>query len=96
MLKSLVGGAALALNLGFPAVADEDAVKLKPGEGVEAVEQNCAVCHSLDYIQMNSVFLDQKGWQAEVAKMIKTFGAPVDEQDQARIVAYLAATYGKR
>lgn len=96
MLKSLVGAAALVFSPGFPAVADEDAVKLKLGEGVEAVERNCTACHSLDYIQMNSVFLDQKGWQAEVAKMVKTFGAPVDEQDQARIIAYLAATYGKR
>jgi sulfite dehydrogenase (cytochrome) subunit B len=96
MLKSLVGAAALVFSPGFAAVADEDAVKLKFGEGVEAVERNCTACHSLDYIQMNSVFLDQKGWQAEVAKMVKIFGAPVDEEDQARIFAYLAATYGKR
>jgi sulfite dehydrogenase (cytochrome) subunit B len=78
------------------ATADEDAIKLKPGDGLETVEQNCAACHSLDYIEMNSVFLDQEGWQAEVTKMVKTFGAPVDENDQAKIIAYLVANYGKR
>ena len=60
------------------------------------MEQNCATCHSLDYIEMNSVFLDQKAWEAEVTKMVKAFGAPVSEQDQAKIIAYLVAMYGKQ
>ncbi len=60
---------------------------MKPGEGLETIEQNCGACHSPDDIEMNSVFLDQKGWQAEVTKMVKAFGAPADEQDQAKIIA---------
>jgi hypothetical protein len=36
---------------------------LKPAEGVEIVQQNCISCHSLDYIHMNSPFLDEKGWR---------------------------------
>jgi predicted RNase H-like nuclease (RuvC/YqgF family) len=32
-------------------------------------------------------------WQAEVTKMIKTYGAPIDDSDVPRIVEYLAATY---
>jgi hypothetical protein len=45
---------------------------------------------------MNSPFLDEKGWTAEVTKMVKAFGAPVAEEDQARIIAYLVANYGKQ
>lgn len=52
-------------------------------------------CHSLDYILMNSVFLDEKGWTAEVTKMVKTFGAPVEEADQQQIIAYLVESYCK-
>jgi hypothetical protein len=32
-------------------------------------------------------------WQAEVTKMIKVYGAPIDDTDVAKIVEYLAATY---
>lgn len=96
MIRFLAWAASLALALSLPAHADEDAIKLKPGDGVEVVEGNCGVCHSLDYIQMNSPFLDQKGWQAEVTKMVKAFGAPVADEDQAKIIAYLVANYGKK
>lgn len=97
MRKLLIGIALLASTLVFAptALAEEDAIELKPGDGVEIVRQNCAACHSLDYIQMNSPFLDQKGWTAEVTKMVKTFGAPVEEADQQMIIEYLTANYGK-
>jgi hypothetical protein len=56
-MKSIVSATMLLLVL--PArLGGRDAIKLKTGEGLETVEQNCATCHSLDYIQMNSVFLD--------------------------------------
>lgn len=77
------------------AVADESAIELKPGGGLEVVQQNCVTCHSADYIQMNSPFLDEKGWTAEVTKMVKAFGAPVEEADQKKIIEYLTANYGK-
>jgi len=32
-------------------------------------------------------------WQAEVAKMIKVYGAPIDAADIGKIVEYLARTY---
>jgi mono/diheme cytochrome c family protein len=96
MTELAIATAALVFTFAIPVHADEDSIKLKPSEGVELVEQNCAQCHSLDYIEMNSVFLDQKGWQAEVTKMVKAFGAPVTEQDQAKIIAYLVAIYGKQ
>jgi sulfite dehydrogenase (cytochrome) subunit B len=77
------------------ASAAEDAIQLKPGKGAEVVEQNCAACHSLDYIQMNSPFLDRKGWQAEVTKMVKAFMAPISEPDQQQIIEYLSVNYAK-
>src|SRR6266511_6046673 len=79
MIRFLASAAIVAFAPSLPASADEDAIKLKPGDGFEVVEQNCVACHSLDYVQMNSPFLDQKGWTAEVTKMAKTFGAPIEE-----------------
>jgi mono/diheme cytochrome c family protein len=68
---------------------------LKDAPGKELVAANCSMCHSLDYIQMNSPFLDSKGWEASVNKMIKAMGAPVAEADVQKIVDYLASQYGK-
>jgi mono/diheme cytochrome c family protein len=78
------------------ALADEGQVKLKDAPGKELVVANCAMCHSLDYIPMNSVFLDRKGWEASVTKMIKVMGAPVKPEDAQRIIDYLAENYGKK
>jgi mono/diheme cytochrome c family protein len=75
--------------------AGEPQVVLKEGAGQLLVEANCIMCHSLDYIPMNSVFLDRKGWEGSVNKMIKVMGAPITEQDAAAIVDYLARNYGK-
>lgn len=84
-----------ALFLALPAYAGEGDIHLKDGPGKQLVEANCTMCHSLDYIQMNSPFLDRKGWEASVNKMIKAMGAPVAEGDAQKIVDYLAAQYGK-
>ncbi|QID33785.1 c-type cytochrome [Pampinifervens florentissimum] len=73
----------------------DENVKLKNGSGKDLVEANCVACHSLDYIQMNSPFLDKKGWEATVNKMIKVFGAPIKEEDVQKMVEYLSKYYGK-
>jgi mono/diheme cytochrome c family protein len=77
-----------------PALAAETPITLKPGPGGDLMEQNCSGCHSLDYVRMNAPFLTVDGWKAEIAKMRGGYGAPVDDADAAKIVAYLAATYG--
>lgn len=84
-----------ALLSTLPALAGEGDVRLKDAPGKELVAANCSMCHSLDYIQMNSPFLDHKGWEASVNKMIKAMGAPVAEADVQKIVEYLASQYGK-
>lgn len=75
--------------------ADESQIRLKEGPGKDLVAANCVMCHSLDYIPMNSPFLDQAGWKKEVGKMAKVMGAPIKEEDEAAIVNYLTSRYGK-
>jgi sulfite dehydrogenase (cytochrome) subunit B len=84
----------LAAFLSVPAWADEKPVQLKQASGLDKVEGNCGACHSLDYVQMNSPFLNAAGWDAEVTKMIKVFGAPIDEADSKVIADYLKKNYG--
>ena len=74
--------------------ADESTIQLKPGPGRELVATNCAICHSLDYIPMNSPFLNRKGWEGEVNKMVNALHAPVNKSDIPAIVDYLATYYG--
>jgi hypothetical protein len=84
----------LVATAALPAWADEKPIALKQAVGVEKVERNCAACHSLDYVQMNSPFLNAAGWDAEVTKMIKVFGAPISDDDAAIIADYLKNNYG--
>lgn len=76
-----------------PALSAE--VQLKAGDGRDKVEANCAACHSLSYIVMNSPFLKPAVWDAEVTKMIKVFGAPIDDADAKAIGDYLKKNYGE-
>jgi hypothetical protein len=84
-----------AFLLTIPAFAAESDFHLKEAPGKALVEANCTMCHSLDYIPMNSPFLDRKGWEASVTKMIKVMGAPVPDTDVQAIVDYLVSQYGK-
>jgi mono/diheme cytochrome c family protein len=74
--------------------AQEIKVQLKDAPGRDKAMQ-CVACHSLDYIQMNSRFLDKAGWTASVNKMINAFGAPIAKEDVDAIATYLAQNYGK-
>ncbi|HET7849595.1 MAG TPA: cytochrome c [Pseudolabrys sp.] len=85
--------ALVAATIALPAAA-EAPIQLKKGEGLDKVEGNCAACHTLAYIPMNSPYLDAKGWDAEVNKMIKAYGAPIDEADAKAIKEYLSKNYG--
>ena len=76
------------------AFAQESKVTLKDGPGKDKAMQ-CVACHSLDYIPMNSRFLDRAGWTATTNKMINAFGAQIPKEDVDAIAAYLAAQYGK-
>ncbi|MGD9657866.1 MAG: cytochrome c [Methylocystis sp.] len=76
--------------------AEEKPVELKAAPGLDKVEANCAACHSLDYIQINSPFLPAEKWDAEVTKMIRVMGAEISEADARAIADYLKQNYGDR
>ena len=73
----------------------EETAALKPGPNLDVVKNNCTACHSADYIstQPQGPKFKRDFWQAEVTKMIKVYGAPIDDADVSKIVDYLAATY---
>ena len=66
--------------------------KLADGDGRAETESFCALCHSTRYITMQPP-LPAATWEAEVAKMVKTFGAPIPEGSAKKITAYLQAHY---
>jgi sulfite dehydrogenase (cytochrome) subunit B len=71
---------------------DDPMAQLKPGPGVEIARRSCAACHSTDYIVRQPKF-DTSRWQAEVNKMINTYGAKITEPDAKTIAEYLGKTY---
>jgi len=73
----------------------EETAAFKPGPNLDVVKANCAACHSADYVQTQprGERFKKDFWQAEVTKMIKVYGAPIDDADVPKIVEYLAATY---
>lgn len=73
----------------------EETAAFKPGPNLEAAQNNCTSCHSTDYIktQPKGPKFKKEFWQAEVIKMIKVYGAPIEEADIEKIVDYLTQTY---
>jgi mono/diheme cytochrome c family protein len=90
-IAGLTPGSASAAPVSY-ALPEETAV-FGPGPNLEVIQNNCAACHSADYIntQPRGPKFKQDFWRAEVTKMIKVFGAPIDDADAAKIVDYLAA-----
>lgn len=100
----LAGLAALILTLfGIAAVGakpvnyqlPDEVAELKPGNNLEAVQNNCTACHSPDYFktQPQGPAFKTSFWQAEVMKMIKAYGAPIDDADVGKIIEYLSDNY---
>ncbi len=86
---------AILLVTSVAAKADETSLRLAEGTGLAQVQANCSMCHSLDYILMNSPFQDKAGWEKTVNKMVKVMGAPLPADDFAVVVTYLDSHYGK-
>lgn len=84
-------GAALAAPVTY--TLPEETATLRPGPGLETARNNCSACHSADYLAMQPPKQGRAFWEGEVAKMIKTYKAPIAETDVKAIVDYLAATY---
>lgn len=92
---ALLAEATSAAPIGY--VPPADTSKLDPGPNLDIAQAHCATCHSVDYITTQPrTFADpRKVWTAEVTKMRKVYGAPLTDEDAAKIVDYLVATYGK-
>ena len=88
---ALVSANAAPVSYALP----EETAAFKPGPNLETVQNNCTACHSADYIttQPRGEKFKKDFWAAEVTKMIKVFGAPIDDADVGKIVEYLTATY---
>jgi cytochrome c551/c552 len=73
-----------------------ETVKLKPSRlaGYVLAQQKCQICHSADYISYQPPSMNLTQWTAEVAKMRRVYGAPIDDHEVKLIGVYLAATYG--
>jgi len=66
--------------------------ELAEGEGRQEVQSFCATCHSTRYIIMQPP-LPGATWEAEVNKMMKTYGAPIPEAAAKKITTYLEGHY---
>jgi hypothetical protein len=86
----------IAVLTSSAAIAAETPILLKDAQGRAIVENNCAGCHSLDYIRINAPFMNRQTWTAEVNKMINAFAAPIAKGDADAIIDYLAANYGEK
>ena len=73
----------------------DDTAAFKPGPNLEVVQGNCGACHSADYIitQPRGPAFKKAFWEAEVAKMINVYGAPIDPSEVQKIVEYLVQVY---
>ena len=73
----------------------DETAAFKPGANLETVQNNCTACHSADYIktQPRGEKFKKDFWAAEVTKMIKVYGAPIEDADVGKIVDYLTANY---
>jgi mono/diheme cytochrome c family protein len=88
---SIVAAQAKPLKIALP----EDTATFKPGANRDVVMNNCTACHSSDYVQTQprGAKFKKDFWQAEVTKMIKVYGAPIDDADVGKIVEYLTENY---
>jgi sulfite dehydrogenase (cytochrome) subunit B len=73
----------------------EETAAFALGNNLDVVQANCSGCHSADYVQTQprGEKFKKDFWQVEVTKMIKVYGAPIDQADVGKIVDYLAASH---
>ena len=73
----------------------DETAAFKPGANLDVVQNNCTACHSADYVrtQPRGEKFKKDFWAAEVTKMIKVYGAPIEDADVGKIVDYLTANY---
>jgi mono/diheme cytochrome c family protein len=86
----ILGAAASTVTITLPA----DNVQFKPGPGADLATANCDTCHSAAYVYTQPP-LNRAQWTAEVTKMKKAYGAPIDDGNITPIVDYLLTQNGR-
>jgi cytochrome c5 len=93
LTSAMAAGTMCAKTIKLP--PDSSLAKLKPGPGLKTTEAYCRMCHSTDYIVRQPPESAQ-AWQAEVAKMVNVYGAPIPKTGVKAISEYLAFAYGAK
>ncbi len=66
---------------------------IKMGEGFDAIQTHCLMCHSFGYIT-NQGRQSKEFWHKKVIKMVEHFKAPMDENAIKETTNYLFEHYG--
>ena len=69
------------------------AFPIKMGQGFDAIQANCLMCHSFGYI-INQGRQSRKFWLGKVTKMITHFKAPITPEAVKETTDYLFKHYG--
>ncbi len=93
LLVGLAAGTCAAMAA--PYKLPPETATLRPGPNRDVAAANCTGCHSADYVatQPRGEKFKADFWKAEVTKMIKVYGAPIEEADVPKIVEYLTEAY---
>lgn len=67
---------------------DRGSFPVRPG--VEAMNANCAACHSTSMILLQPALTTEQ-WKAQITKMKEVYKAPVDPAAEPAILTYLEA-----
>jgi mono/diheme cytochrome c family protein len=96
LAAALAAGAAVVRAAPPAYRAPPETATLAAGPNLDLVQARCSACHSADYIttQPRNFANPRAVWTGEVAKMRKVYGATLSDEDAAKIVDYLVATYG--
>lgn len=95
-LAAVIAAAGTALAARVTLELPPETARLRDGPDQDVVVSNCTGCHSVDYIatQPRGPRFQAAFWDAEVNKMIKAYGAPIQKDDIPKIVNYLVRAYG--
>ncbi len=95
---------ALAAGAGLPQASasshdikiPKDTAVLKPSPlfGYRIAHEKCGICHSADYINLQPPGMTLAQWTAEVLKMQRAYGAPIEESEIKLLGIYLTCAYG--
>jgi mono/diheme cytochrome c family protein len=86
----ILGAASSTVTIALP----PDNVQFKPGPAADLATAKCATCHSAAYVYVQPP-LNRTQWTAEVTKMKKAYGAPIDDADIPALVDYLLTQNGR-